>query len=48
MQNEAKAYFETNSRETLQDLYLELELKGLGSLGRRTEDFLSRAMLGLR
>lgn len=27
---------------------LELELKGLGSLGRRTEDFLSRAMLGLR
>ncbi len=27
---------------------LEIELKGLGSLGRRTEDFLSRAMLGLR
>jgi LPS-assembly protein len=29
-------------------IMLELELKGLGSLGRRTEDFLSRAMLGLR
>jgi LPS-assembly protein len=29
-------------------VYLELELKGLGSLGRRSGDFLRRAILGYR
>lgn len=29
-------------------LFVELELKGLGSLGRRSEDFLRRAILGYR
>jgi LPS-assembly protein len=34
--------------ETANALFVELELKGLGSLGRRSEDFLRRAILGYR
>jgi LPS-assembly protein len=34
--------------DTANALFLELELKGLGSLGRRSEDFLRRAILGYR
>lgn len=34
--------------ESSNALFLELELKGLGSLGRRSEDFLRRAILGYR
>ena len=29
-------------------LYVELELKGLGAIGRKSEDFLRRAILGYR
>jgi LPS-assembly protein len=34
--------------DTTNALFLELELKGLGSLGRRSDDFLRRAILGYR
>ncbi|MFN9729313.1 MAG: LPS-assembly protein LptD [Pseudomonadota bacterium] len=34
--------------DTANAIFLELELKGLGSLGRRSEDFLRRAILGYR
>jgi LPS-assembly protein len=34
--------------DTANALFVELELKGLGSLGRRSEDFLRRAILGYR
>jgi LPS-assembly protein len=34
--------------DTANALFFELELKGLGSLGRRSEDFLRRAILGYR
>ena len=44
----ARRYVRNFEGELNTGLMLELELKGLGSLGRRTEDFLSRAMLGLR
>jgi len=44
----ARRYVHNFEGELNNGLMLELELKGLGSLGRRTEDFLSRAMLGLR
>ncbi|HWT14168.1 MAG TPA: LPS assembly protein LptD [Patescibacteria group bacterium] len=44
----ARRYVRNFEGESNNGLMLELELKGLGSLGRRTEDFLSRAMLGLR
>jgi LPS-assembly protein len=44
----ARRYVRNFEGELNNGLMLELELKGLGSLGRRTEDFLSRAMLGLR
>lgn len=34
--------------DTANALFVELELRGLGSLGRRSEDFLRRAILGYR
>ncbi len=44
----ARRYVRNFEGELNNGIMFELELKGLGSLGRRTEDFLSRAMLGLR
>lgn len=44
----ARRYVRNFEGDLNNGIMLELELKGLGSLGRRTEDFLSRAMLGLR
>lgn len=44
----ARRYLRNFEGELNNGLMFELELKGLGSIGRRTEDFLSRAMLGLR
>lgn len=34
--------------DTSNAIYLELELKGLGSIGRRSEDFLRRSIIGYR
>ena len=34
--------------DTSNALFLELELKGIGAIGRRTENFLQRAILGYR
>ena len=44
----ARRYVRNFEGDLNNGIMLELELKGLGSLGRRTEDFLSRAMLGIR
>lgn len=44
----ARRYVRNFEGELNNGIMFELELKGLGSIGRRTEDFLSRAMLGLR
>ena len=44
----ARRYVRNFEGELNNGIMFELELKGLGSLGRRTEDFLSRAMLDLR
>lgn len=44
----ARRYVRSFEGELNNGIMFELELKGLGSLGRRTEDFLSRAMLGIR
>ena len=39
-------YVRNREGDTSNALFVELELKGLGSLGRSTEDFLQRAILG--
>jgi LPS-assembly protein len=44
----ARRYVRNFEGDLNNGVLIELELKGLGSLGRRTGDFLSRAMLGLR
>lgn len=41
-------YVRTIEGEKGNAVFLEVELKGIGSLGRRTEDFLRRAILGYR
>ena len=41
-------YVRTVEGESNNALYLELELKGLGAFGRKSEDFLRRAILGYR
>jgi LPS-assembly protein len=39
-------YVRNREGEKNNALYVELELKGLGSVGRRTEELLQRAILG--
>jgi len=41
-------YVRNTEGDTANALFLELELKGIGALGRRTEDFLQRAIVGYR
>lgn len=43
-----RRYLRNQRGEKRNGLYLELELKGLGSLGRRTDQLLQRAILGQR
>jgi LPS-assembly protein len=44
----ARHYVRNNSGESTNALYLELEFKGLGAIGQKTDDFLRRAILGYR